>query len=373
MVGLMPELSAGLAAGLMTETALEVMATGPLASIQDQGRFGMRRVGIPWAGTLAPAWQAIANAMVTNALDAPIIECFEGGFTIKATGGAVQIGVAGDATLELVTHDAQTRKLPGWQSHTLQDGDRLVIKSSGKTRCTLLSVAGVRIPHHHHSASTYARAHLGGLDGQALKCGDRIAIETNQNLAQNVCLGLSPADAREALALMCPDDSGLLSLFAMPGPQHDAFAETELESLFSNIWTVGSETDRMGVRLDGYTLVHRDTHTREIVSDAILPGSIQVPGNGRPILMLADAGTVGGYPKIATVVSCDLGGIALARPGTRLSLLRCTSRDAIERVRAAAAQVTRLVESVQPMRNTPDTQRLLGSNLIDGVINAVHD
>ncbi len=356
---------------------LRIVATGPLASIQDRGRFGMRRLGIPWAGTLAPAWQSIANALVSNALDDPIIECFEGGLTLEAIGEAAQVAVVGDTTVELVTPGSEPRQLPGWQSHRLDLGDTLTVRSTGATRCAMVSIARIELAHHHHSASTYARAHLGGLDGQSLKAGDCIPIGTiglkAHKASRMTGLGLTSADAREALAMMCPDKSGCLQLFAMPGPQDDAFDNTELASLFENTWVVGSETDRMGVRLDGQTIAHRDPNSREIVSDAILPGSIQIPGNGRPILMLADAGTVGGYPKIATVLSCDLGSVSLARPGTPLRLVRCDKLEAIERVRAAASQLDRLIAAVQPVFTTPDTQRLLASNLIGGVINATED
>lgn len=348
---------------------LRVITPGPLASIQDRGRFGLRRVGIPWAGTLVPAWQSIANAMVGNPLAYPVIECFESGLSLHVAEGPVSIGLAGDTTCDLIEDKAEPRRLANWQSHVLRPGQRLLVRSTGLVRCALISIRGFAARQHQGSASTYARAGLGGLNGQTLQAGDSLIAGTHTD----ECRGLSAYDAQAALALVLPGTDTTLDVMAMPGPQADAFSTEQLERMFTMHWRIGTETDRMGVRLDGALIKHRDPAARDIVSDAILPGAIQVPGNGRPILMLADAATVGGYPKIATLVSSDLAGIALARPGTSIRITRCDSRQAIARVRDAASQVERLVAAVGELSTTPDTDRLLQTNLIDGVVNATDD
>lgn len=352
----------------MSNPWLEVVSPGPLASIQDGGRKGLRRSGIPWAGVLAPAWQHIANALVGNPEDHPVIECFEGGLILQAHDADVLVGIAGDASLERIGANGEAHRQSSWQSCRLSAGDRLSVRASGQTRCVIVSVYGLDVRIHHGSASTYARAGLGGLDGSPLKSGDQLKALP---APKTPCRGLDARAADDALALMLPSDDALI-LHAVPGPQQDAFSEVELQRFFSTDWRVGAETDRMGTRLDGATIAHLDDQAKDIVSDAIVPGSVQVPGNGRPILMSADAATVGGYPKIATVASSDLAGIALARPGTAVRFVRCTTAQAVAHTREMTRTINALLSRIEDVVQTPDTAQLLNVNLIDGVVSADH-
>jgi len=347
---------------------LEVLAGGALSTLQDIGRTGLRRLGVPTAGTLAPAWMTIANALVGNPPDAPVIESFEGGLRLRANGGPVRVAHVGDADVALVL-DGERRALEPWRSHVVPDGAELVLRGGGRARITVLAVAALVVPRVLGSASTYTRAELGGLDGRALATGATIAVDEGAAGRRG-----GPDLRCEPYAAPRAPDGAPLVIHAVPGPQHDAFDEATLDAFFDAIWTLSAAADRMGARLEGPTLAHRSAADRDIVSDAIVAGSVQVPGGGQPIVMLADAHTAGGYPKIATVVSSDLAGLAVQRPGTRFSVVRVDVDAAIERTRAAARALARHVASLTAVApDTIDTARLMAHNLVDGVTDGAPD
>jgi allophanate hydrolase subunit 2 len=135
-------------------------------------------------------------------------------------------------------------------------------------------------------------------------------------------------------------------------------------------FVVGREADRMGLRLDGPRLEH--VGGADIVSDAVTPGAIQVPGDGRPIVLLADCQTVGGYAKIATVIGADLPRLGHALPGTRLRFAAVTLDEALAARQEAAQALAASLAAVVPDTAEPDLAALYGANLIDGVIDATH-
>jgi len=349
---------------------LGIEATGLSSALQDRGRLGLRRLGIPWAGTLAESWRHIANALVGNPIDAPVVETFEAGLTVQARDGAVRIATVGDLTLE--HGDAQGSSAPvlPWRSVTLQPGERVRVVSTGRFRLGLLALAGIDVPVHHGSRSSYARAGLGGLDGRPLVAGDRLPTVAGTH---DPDLGIAEDDLDHCLDLArAGGGEGTLLLRAVPGPQDEAFDADQLARFFGERpWTVSRETDRMGCRLDGEPLVHR--HGADIVSDAIVPGSVQVPGTGRPIVLLNDAHTAGGYTKIATVIGTDLMALALARPGAKVRFAPVEAAEGVRLARHRHTVLTGILERLTPPVRVPGTAELLGANLIGGVVNALED
>ncbi|ATE61841.1 5-oxoprolinase subunit C family protein [Thauera sinica] len=340
---------------------LEVLAPGAYASLQDGGRRGWRRIGVPWAGVLDSRLMRIANVLVGNAEAAPVIECFDGGLQLAARGGAVRVAVAGDATLE-VERGGERVPLAAWRSLTLADGEVLRVRRLGAGRIAVVAVEGLALPVVLGSAATYARAGLGGLggalSGRALAAGMRLPAAAASGAPERV------------LPLPPPLDGGPIRI--VPGPQADHFTDAARALLVEAEYRVTAEADRMGVRLEGPVLEHAGA--REIVSDATVPGAIQVPGNGQPIVLLADAQTAGGYPKIATVISADLGRLAGCRPG---QVLRFAAVDAVEGerlARAAEAETRALLASVRPLRGEGvDLAALYAGNLVSGVVHALSD
>lgn len=340
----------------MSATALlEVRSPGAYASLQDAGRRGYRRVGVPWAGALDARLMRIANALLGNAEAAPVIECFDGGAQFAARGGALRLAVAGDAVLE-IDSGGQRRRLDSWRSFRLDDGDTLRIKRVDAGRIVVVAIEGLALPQMLGSASTYARAALGGVDGRALRPGTQLRVAAAGDRAEQM---LGRAASRSA---------GPIRVIA--GPQDDHFDAATLAAFCRADYRVTMDADRMGVRLEGPPLAHAGA--REIVSDATAPGSIQVPGNGQPIVLLADAQTAGGYPKIATVIGADLPRVAAARPGQILRFAWVDAAQGEGLARAAEAETRALLAAIVPLRDGGvDEAALYGGNLVSGVVDAL--
>lgn len=275
------------------------------------------------------------------------------------------IAHAGDADV-VAMRDGTRRPLAPWRAYRLDVGTEIAVRDSGRARLTVIAVRSLAVPLVLGSASTYARAGLGGVQGRALAAGDRLAFGEDERVGTAERDGLDHGAPMSCEPFQTPLEEIILR--AVPGPQSDAFEDDELERFFATSWTLSSESDRMGTRLDGPALAHRDAAARDIVSDAIVPGSVQIPGSGQPIIMLADAHTAGGYPKIATVISCDLPLLGIHRAGTSLRLRRVDVDEAIRHTRERAGELARHLGTLRPApADVPDTARLLAANLIDGV------
>ncbi|WP_291011931.1 biotin-dependent carboxyltransferase family protein [Hydrogenophaga sp.] len=340
---------------MTAEPHIEVISPGAYASVQDTGRRGYRRVGVPWAGVLDPRLMRVANALVGNADGTPVIECFDGGLQLVARGGNVRLAVAGHAVVEIESA-GERRVLGAWRSLTLTEGDTLRLRRLERGRVAVIAIEGMALPTVLGSVSTYARAALGGVEGRALSIGSTLPAT-------------AAADRPESMLPAAPTvDGGPIRLVA--GPQADHFSVAALANLVDTPYQVTPEADRMGVRLEGAALEH--IGSPEIVSDATVPGSIQVPGTGQPIVLLADAQTAGGYPKIATVISTDLPRFAAARPGESLRFMFIDTEMGENLARAAEAETRALLTSLRPlMLGGVDEAAIYAGNLVSGFIDAL--
>jgi biotin-dependent carboxylase-like uncharacterized protein len=207
------------------------------------------------------------------------------------------------------------------------------------------------------SLSTYTRAGVGGLEGRKLRDGDRLP------------LALAGASARGEKRLAAPFDYGSGPIRVVAGPQADHFSEAGHATFLGSDYVVSKEADRMGIRFEGPVIAHSEKGP-DIVSDGIAPGSIQVPGAGRPIVLLADRQTVGGYAKIATVISADLPRLGRMLPGqvVRFAAVSVAQAEALRR-----DQERRLAQAVAGLQRAMpqggiDLDALYERNLIDGVV-----
>ncbi len=341
----------------MSGATLTVQTPGLLSTIQDHGRFGLRNLGVPWSGAMTPVWQQLANALVGNPQRHSIIECFEGGSTFQTGGKPLRLAVmaAADLNMQLRASEGTVSIKPG-RSYTVAPDTIIHLNSTGSFRHVVIAILGLETRDQLGSASTYVKAGLGGIDGNALKAGD--------------CLQVSGTPQGPDLECVDPVAAAYQSrrLRVVMGPQDDHFSSFGIDTFLSTEYTLGTEVDRMGARLAGLPLEHRDEAARDIVSDAIVPGSIQVPGNGQPIVLLNDAHTAGGYPKIATVMSIDLPLLGLQRSGTAYRFEALSVDEAIAAVRLQSTDVQNAISRMVPVRDfTLTTEILLAHNLIDGV------
>jgi KipI family sensor histidine kinase inhibitor len=296
-------------------SALEVLDGGLLTTVQDLGRVGYQRYGVPVAGAAdGPALRA-ANCLVGNEPGAAGLECTVSGPGLVALRPMVAAVTGADLGAAVERNDLGRFGVPPWSSFLLRPGN--VLRFEGRrsgARAYVAFAGGLDVLEVLGSRSTYLTAGFGGLDGRALRAGDRLGLRPS---ARAVAPGLKwPRDERER-------DESEIPIRLVLGPQEDSFTEEGLATLSSSIYTVASASDRMGLRFEGPALEHRG---REFVSDGIMQGGIQVPPNGLPILMLADRATMGGYPKIATAALADLSRLAQLLPGDRVRF-RIVSRE----------------------------------------------
>lgn len=274
-------------------------------SIQDLGRFGYRHMGITVSGCIDPLLARCANVLAGNPADAACIEIRGHGPTLEVRSGRLRCALAGEIEAELWRADGSCEPLAAWRSVTLERGDSIAVGPLAGGSAYLALSGGLLTPPQLGSRSTYQRAGIGGIDGRLLRSGDLIS-----------CAAVEAGDSRERRAEPWRHDAGPLRLLA--GPQDSHFKPSALEALVAAEYRVTPQLDRMGVRLEGPALEHLTPQAADIVSDGVTPGVLQVPGNGQPIILLADCQTVGGYPKIATVISADLPRLGQLRPGQAL-------------------------------------------------------
>jgi biotin-dependent carboxylase-like uncharacterized protein len=269
---------------------IEVLAAGPLTTVQDAGRPGLAALGVAPGGAFDRAAYRAANRLVGNPEGAAVFELTLGGLAVRLHAAAT-VALTGAACPGLDRGAART--LPAGAVL------RLGAPTSG-LRSYLAVRGGIDVPDELGSRSTDT---LGGLGPAALRAGDRLAV------------GAQPALPVAGTAAVPPARPDRVSV--SPGPRLDWFVPTAWDDLLATPWTVRPDSDRIGVRLDGPPLRRRQEH--ELPSEATLPGAVQVPPDGRPIVFGPDGPVTGGYPVLAVVdVGAGFDALAQLRPGDTL-------------------------------------------------------
>jgi len=283
--------------------AVEVLDPGLFTTVQDAGRSGYRRLGIAGAGALDATALELANRSVGNAAAAAGLELTLAGPTLRFL-RPVRFALAGaDLGAVLQRADLGDWPVPSGVPVLARPGNRLVFRQRlAGCRAYLAFAGGIDVPRVLGSRSTDRLAGFGGLGGRPLAAGDRLGV------------GAAVGPPRDPHSTPPPRaDEETVRVRVVLGPQLEDFAESTLRRFCDTAWSVGSLSDRVGCRLQGEPLAH--TGTGEIASEGMVPGSVQVPPDGLPIVMLADAPTTGGYPKVATVLHEDLPLLAQLVPG----------------------------------------------------------
>lgn len=318
-------------------TAFRVLRAGIQATVQDAGRAGLRALGVPGSGALDLVALGLVNALVGNARTAAALETLYSGFTLQLSGGTARVALAGAGAIVTPARGAP-RELPPWRSTVLAPGDTLRIGAPRATAAAYLAVeGGYAIPPVLGSVATYVEGALGGCEGRALRVGDVVP------LAQVDAL---PGDER-----CYPDTPALgqpVTLRVIPGPQAERFTGEALQRLVSAPYCVTPASNRTGLRLEGPPLAHSAGH--DLLSEGIAPGAVQVPGSGQPVVLIADHPTVGGYPKIATVISADLPAAGRLRIGASVRFAVTDAPGAAAARHALAAWIAELVATIGPVQ-----------------------
>ena len=303
--------------------SITVQNPGLLTSVQDAGRVGYQQFGVSVSGVMDPRAMKIANILVGNDENEAVLECtmmgpqlqFNRANVIAITGGDLGPTLDGQPVATYAAFAVQTGQTLRFTG--LRTGCRAYIAFAG----------GLDIPLVMGSRSTYMKAKIGGIDGRKLEKGDEIGFrDPNPDVLNLVQRRIAPeVTARSAYTVR-----------VLMGPQDDMFTQTGIDTFLTETYTVTNDFDRMGCRMDGPEIEHKDGG--DIISDGIAFGAIQVPTAGKPIIMLADRQTTGGYTKIANVITADFRIIGQLKGGDRVRFVKTTieaAQDALVTEREA--------------------------------------
>lgn len=302
--------------------SVRVLVPGLLTTVQDAGRVGHRHLGVGMAGALDAYSHAIANLLVGNASAAPTLEVTLAGPRLRFD-RATRIALCGGG----IDANAGGIDIPGWRPVILPAGATLALGGCRRGARVYLAVAGgFDVPRLLGSASTDLRGGFGGIAGRALAAGDVLSVATTSAIdTDTVQVASWWIDPAPDLDFTSPARIRVLS-------GHDATSPAD--ALFAREWQVAAASNRQGLRLDGDALQPADA--RERVSEAVAPGTIQLPPDGHPIVLLADAQTHGGYPRIGHAIRADWPRLAQLHPGDTLRFAPCT-RERARQLRAEQA------------------------------------
>lgn len=317
---------------------IEIIATAGLATVQDLGRYGGLRYGVGRAGAMDRLALTAANLLLGNDEGAAGIEVQLFPFTVRFVTDCGFAIAGADCAARL---DGQP--LLPWSAYRAQAGQELVLgvpqgAAPRASRAYLALPGGIDVPEVLGSRSTQLRGAFGGLEGRFLQAGDHLRAASREPAETAAGFGLVPPS--RALPLQAGD---LPAVRVLPAGEYCCFTPAAKEVVWSGEWKITAQSDRYGYRLAGTALEFAEPV--EMLSHGIVPGVIQVPSGGQPIIQMSDAQPSGGYPKIGTVIDADLWRLGQAPIGSRIRFVQTTWEEAVaaeEEVRAWLAEVGRL-------------------------------
>ena len=296
----------------MSNNYFEIIRAGINTTFQDKGRNNLYHIGIPFSGAMDNRNYLLANKLVGNNLDLPVIEFAYQGPLLKYNGDKINIAVTGDVIFELKKKD---NKVQGncYESYQLENGDEIDILSTNKSVYGYLSISGeYNVKLQWGSCSINTKANIGSNNGKKFDNGQKINI-SKINLNQ---------EKKKTNYL----NSKVENIRVIKGTNFDYFSEDGKKIFFEKEFIVSKLSDRMGMRLEGPKI--ENIVNTNIKSEGLLKGVIQVPADGNPIIMLSDHGTIGGYPKIGVVVSADYDRLVQISPGSKIKFKEIELSDA---------------------------------------------
>jgi biotin-dependent carboxylase-like uncharacterized protein len=315
---------------------IDVIRAGLLTTVQDLGRQGYRHLGVARGGALDRLALQVGNRLVGNAPEAAGLEITFGPVVLRFA-RATRVALTGaefGATLD-------GKPVHAWWSLPVKAGQTLTLQAARRDMRGYVAIAGgIDVLPMLGSRSTDLAGRFGGLGGRALRDGDRLPLGAPApRAASGVSLAApefgvkAPSWCKFGLVHEAPrrgrHPSGLawaMPIRVLPGPEYDSFGADAQRAFWADEWLVTPNSNRMGYRLAGTEL--KRTRKADLLSHAVIPGTIQVPPNGQPIVLLSDAQTTGGYPKIGAVIEADLWKLAQVRLNTAIRFIPATPQDA---------------------------------------------
>ena len=328
----------------------EIVDGGLFTTVQDLGRYGYQRYGVPVSGGMDLFALRAANLLVGNSPSAAALEITMVGPRIRMLADTVLAITGADVRPQIDGHP-----MPCWRPFVAPEGAMLDFEHARDGLRAYLAVAGgIDVPVVLGSRSTFARGGLGGFVGRAIQAGDRISAAVGP---------LAHVEGRTCPVECIPTYGHEHRIRVLPGPQYEAFSPAGFATFLSASYVVTSKSDRVGCRLEGPAIAHHGS--ADIVSDGIPFGAVQVAGDGLPMVLLADRGTTGGYTKIAAVISADLPRLAQALPGDHVSFQEVSLADAHHALREQEATLDTVARSAPIVFRTAQVRVMVRGSACD--------
>ena len=296
----------------MSKNYFEIIRAGVNTTFQDKGRNNLYHIGIPFSGAMDNRNYLLANKLVGNKLDLPVIEFAYQGPLLKFYGDKINIVITGDVVFKIKQND---KEIDGncYETYELKDQDEINILSTNKSVYGYLAISGkFDLKLQWGSCSINTKANIGSNNGKKLANKQKINIsEINENINKKK---------------INYQNSKIENIRVMKGTNFDYFSDEGKKDFLEKEFTVSKLSDRMGMRLEGPEI--ENIVNTNIKSEGLLKGVIQVPADGNPIIMLSDHGTIGGYPKIAVVASVDYDRLVQISPGSKIKFKEIELSDA---------------------------------------------
>ena len=314
----------------MSNNYFDIVRAGVNTTFQDKGRNNLYHIGIPFSGSMDNRNYLLANKLVGNKLDLPVIEFAYQGPLLKYSGDKINIAITGDVIFEIRKKD---NKIEGncYESYQLENGDEIDILSTNKSVYGYFAVSGeFNLKLQWGSCSINTKANIGSNEGKKLDEGQKINI-SKLNLNQE----------KKKINYF---NSKVENIRVIKGTNFEYFSEEGKKNLFEKEFTVSKLSDRMGMRLEGPKI--ENIVSPNIKSEGLLKGVIQVPPDGNPIIMLSDHGTIGGYPKIGVVVSADYDRLVQISSGSKIKFKEIELSDAVTLFKLYEMETQNLISQI---------------------------
>ena len=298
----------------MKENNFEVIRPGINTTYQDFGRKNLYHIGVPFSGAMDNRNYLISNKLVNNKMNSAVIEFAYQGPMLKFNGESTIFAITGDVNFNIKRKkNSILEKGNSYQTYNLKNGDEIDILSTNRSVYGYLAIAGnIDVKLFGNSCSTNTKAKIGSNDGEKIKKGDKIFFSNLSNKTQIKKLNYI--------------NTKIEQIRVIRGTNYNYFSKESKNIFFKNEFNVTKLTDRMGMRLEGNKI--KNIVDTNIKSEGLIKGTIQIPADGNPIIMLSDHGTIGGYPKIGVVISADYDKLVQIVPGSKIKFKEVSLSDA---------------------------------------------
>jgi len=318
----------------MSSNFFEVLRPGINTTYQDRGRFHMQHFGITPGGCMDIKSFLIANALVGNSSNEGVLEFAYQGPLLRFIKGKTKISITGNVLFQIIKINKEIINGECYRTYNLDEGDQIDILATKQSAYGYMALeGGFDVKPFCKSVSILERASIGPNEGKKIKINDKINIKSNRTNNKNFITNFSNNEKD--------------TIRVLKGPQFDYFAKESQKDFFSKTYKVSNLTDRMGMRLEG--AVMKNIISTNIRSEGITKGAIQVPADGQPIVLLTDYPTIGGYPKIANVISADYDLLIQRTPGEKIFFKLIVLSEAEQLYKEHIKSISEIIKNIKEL------------------------